>query len=224
MEELIFFAVIIFFSIIESIARSRKQKRRRAEESGELPELPDLERPRRMPERPPPRQEIPTYDAEPSYDDDVEGDTGARPQPTTASGPPSSDVLLPGDLLAELERLAGKKQEEKRARTLELPSESPPIPMPVPARRPPPPRRAPLPSQAAKQAPAEHAIHRSHAGYGTDPSSRPRSPHDTLDPLAERLGAEAEAVRRQLRSRSASELRQAIVLREVLGPPLGLRE
>lgn len=221
MEELIFFAVIIFFSIIESIARSRKQKRRQAEESGDLPELPEPERSGRTPDRPPPRREVPTYDEQPSYDDRAQGDTGTRPQPT-ASGPPSSDVLLPGDLLAELERLAGKKQEERRARTLELPKESPPIPTraPVPA----PPRRAPLPSKAPKKAPVEHVIHLSHAGYGTDPSSRPRSAHDTLDPLAEKLGADAEAVRRKLRSRSASELRQAIILHEVLGPPVGLRE
>ena len=75
MEELIFFAVIIFFSILESIARSRKAKKGGGAD-GPLPDpvewevqLPDLEPGRTS------RQggsDLETYDDDPSYDDILE--------------------------------------------------------------------------------------------------------------------------------------------------------
>ena len=251
MDELIFFAVIIFFSIIESIARCRKKMRQGAEapdESFPLPDpsewetkLPDLEK----------RSELPTYDEDPSYDDRYqprsragrsregrsrEGhtppDRATRPTPERSRS--SSEELLPGDLLEELAKMAGKIQ-EREATPLELPRESPPLPQPAEARAPRPipdrartaqPARSRLPVRAPRSVPArpEHRVHLAHAGYGTDPSERPKSFHDTLDPLAQQLSADARAVRAQLRSQDTSALRQAFILREVLGEPRGMRE
>jgi hypothetical protein len=224
-EELIFFAVIIFFSIIESIARRRRQKGTgEAPQEGPFPGLPD---PSEWESRLPEVEELPTYDQEGSYDDHVESEpppSYGRPAPTGSAARPgqrprsSSEEMLPGDLLEELSRMAGRVQERK-ARTLDLPRESPPLPEPVAAR--PVPVRRPT---AVRVAPREHPVHRAHALYGTDPSSRPPSPHDTMDPLAERLGADARAVRSDLRSGDGSALRRAVILREVLGPPLAMRE
>ena len=69
----------------------------------------------------------------------------------------------------------------------------------------------------------EHYVHLSHAGYGTDPSSRAPSEQDGLDPLAEFLDSDGAAVRQQLFGGRAA-LRRAFVLKEVLGPPKALRE
>jgi hypothetical protein len=142
--------------------------------------------------------------------------------------------MLPGDLLEELSRMAGRLQ-EREARPIEIPKESPPLPEPVAQRTPTrertlarsaTPSRSSLPVRAPRSVPdrPQHRIHAAHAGYGTDPSSRPKSFHDTLDPLAENLSADAKAVRDQLRSSDTSALRQAFILREVLGEPLGMRE
>jgi hypothetical protein len=264
MEELIFFAVIILFSILESVARSRRAKQREAEGEGGPPlpdtrdwepKLPDLERPRPVGgarsgagDRLPTYDEEPSYDEGPSYDDKVQEGSGRVPlerytaphgtdrpvgQGRAGGDRPSSQTMLPGDLLEQLETLArGRKAEREKGRTVDLPRQSPPIP----SRRPPlertevgsgrkrtPGSTAPVGSRTPIGAtPVEHRVHRSHAGYGTDPSSRAPSEQDHLDPLAERLGAEGVAVRRQLRGGRAG-LRQAMVLKEVLGPPLALR-
>ena len=71
---------------------------------------------------------------------------------------------------------------------------------------------------------ASHRVHRAHAEYGTDPPERSRSEQDGLDPLARTLSADAKAIRGQLLSNSASALRRAIILQEVLGPPKAMRE
>jgi hypothetical protein len=237
-EELIFFAVIIFFSIIESIARSRKQRQQGGGGApGEsFPGLPDTsEWEQRLPDRGVGVEDLPTYDEEPSYDERFEPrsrEDRARPHR------PSSEEMLPGDLLEELSRMAGRVQ-QREARTLELPKESPPLPEapvepePVRRRTPPPMRERPVrvPAAASRvQRPVpgsgrpEHRVHLAHSDYGTDPSSRAPSFHDTLDPLAERLSEDARAVRKQLRSRDTGSLRRAFILREVLGEPLGMRD
>lgn len=261
MEELVFFAVIIVFAILDSIARSRKAKQGggEAEESPEVPGGRTWE---------PDTRGSPSYDGEPSYDDvavrEVEDDrqrrTGHTPDRYTApsgSSPsrtapgkgagagPSSETMLPGDLLEQLERLArggdaekgaerrreqarGRVPERGEERARDLPDRPPSLPplertevgtgktirSSVPARR---------PSAPARVEP-EHRVHLSHAEYGTDPSSRSPSLEGRIDPLAEPLGADAAAVRRQLRSGRGSALRQAIILRDVIGPPLALRD
>jgi hypothetical protein len=225
MEEFIFFAVIIFFSIIESIARSRKQKK-----AGELPEagLPEMPRPGEWKSQLP-DFELPTYDSDPRYDADPSYDDGAVQQPArsgaTRPARPSAEEMLPGALLEELARLSGRPQERK-ARTVKLPTESPPLPVPVPTHTPEPrvPRsRAPR-KVLDRASHGPHRVHLAHAGYGTDPSTRAKSLQDDLDPLAERLSENARAVRAQLRSKDPSSLRQAFILGQVLDAPLGLRD
>lgn len=251
MEELIFFAVIIFFSILESIARSRKAKGGGQAESP-LPDrsewevdLPDLE-PSRSGRG---ANDIEAYDDGPSYDDAVEEE---RPPPAVR---PSSETMLPGDLLEQLEALArGRTVEREEARTIELPKQSPPLPTPVertevgtghastdpvgthsPYRPPgstgssgpvgsttPIGSKPPVGAGAITRRP-DHYVHQSHAGYGTDPSSRAPSEQDGLDPLAEYLDADGVRVRGQLFG-GREALRQAFVLKEVLGPPKALRE
>lgn len=247
MEELIFFAIIIIFSIIESIARSRKKKSPEdiGAEGGRLPDPGGWEA-----EPPELGTEVATYDDEPSYDEVAierkrrEDRTIERykaphrveaPKPAGGPGPaperhPSTETMLPGDLLEQLEALArGRKVEERKPRTLDLPAKSPPLPplerTEVGSGRG---TRAPVGStgpvgSTAPIAATEHMVHRSHAGYGTDPSSRAPSEQDVIDPLAERISPDALAVRRQLLGGGRSALRQAVVLKEVLGVPVALR-
>lgn len=272
MEELIFFAVIIFFSILESIARSRRAKQGGGEED-EGAGIPDLEAP--TPDTS--DDHLPTYDDDPSYDDMARqehearerrrkeearrrertlegyrepeaGDRGPEGSPSTEAAEPArpaSETMLPGDLLEQLETLARGRQTQRgerrpttpkrreRSRTVDLPSQSPPLPTPIEDRevgsgsRPSGPvgSTAPVGSRSPIGGTSvEHEIHRAHAGYGTDPSSRAPSEQDGLDPLAERMDADAVEVRRLLLGGGRSALRAAVVLKEVLGPPLTLRD
>ena len=66
-------------------------------------------------------------------------------------------------------------------------------------------------------------MHSAHVGYGTDPSERAPSEQDGLDPLAERIGADARAVHVLFQGGDRHSLRQAIILQEVLGPPAAFR-
>jgi hypothetical protein len=239
MEELIFFAVIIFFSIVESIVRSRRAKRGEVEGQGEgegggdVP-LPDSDRMERYEprSRTPDVEHLPTYDADPSYDDLATsgGRGGRRDQPTPMRGDgrveergrPSSEMLS-ADLLEELAEMASRRSREgeggrRRPRPVRVPRQSPPLPEPV--REGPPVTRLPVKATEI----GEHAVHRSHAEYGTDPSSRRRSEQDVMYAPKDQLDADAAAVRRQLLSHSTSSLRQAIILQEVLGPPVAMRE
>ena len=231
MEEPIFFAVIIFFSIIESIARSRKAKRQQS--GGELPDLPlppEVEPDWRDEHVGPMRDNLPTYDEDPSYDDAVSaGARGGATRPSAGSGSisgssrtrteesrPSSETMLPGGLFEELAELAGQLEKAK-ARPIKLPKQSPPIPRA--------PRPAPVELYRGEARKVEkHRVHRAHAGYGTDPSDRVRSEQDGLDPLATFLSEDARAVREQLASSDPSQLRRAFILHEVFGPPISLRE
>lgn len=251
MDELIFFGIIIFFSIIESIARSRKAKRRKeeGEEDGADPGH-EFEWAQGSPADLPTYDSAPSYDDQPSYDDAVEDAPVHRGGSPRDSGRPSSETLLPGDLLAELTGLAGRMEKEReKARTISLPKQSPPLPQSGDSRSevstewaegargdrsgravsraprsPAPARTTTVAHSRAPRPPVEHRIHLSHAGYGTDPSERAKSEQDDLDPLREFLSEDAKAVRNQLMSQSESSLRQAIILREVLGPPVALRD
>ena len=222
MEELIFFAVIIFFSIIESIARSRKKR------AGGPMQLPEEWRPEER--QPDWRSEATTttttttatYDAERSHDD-VQADEAdsaevlpqpARPQRGGASR--GSEGMIPADIWEEIAGLArGRMQDLERTQE---PRKG------LPAKGTPPPTfPAPITRRPAPSVPQEHRVHLAHAEYGTDPSSRARSRHDQLDPLARRLSADIRSVRQQLRL-GRHALRQAVILQEVLGPPASMRE
>lgn len=175
MEELIFFAIIIFFSIIDSIARRRRKRQKDLPGGAPSPAEWEWE-----------DDELETYDAEPSYDD---------------REPRSSEEMIPSDIWEEIAGLAGGKKRQHE------PSSPPPIEVdPIPPR--------PV---------STHRVHRSHAGYGTDPSSRRRSEQDEIDPLRRRLSRDARAVRRQLQSHKKHALRRAVILHEILGPPTATR-
>jgi hypothetical protein len=219
MEELIFFAVIIFFSIIESIARSRKKQ------SGGQPQIPaDWEpeeqqrewRPERSAERPaePPREtRTVTYDSSPSHDDLATREAADARQSLDASRGSGSEGMIPADIWDEI---AGLTRE--RMRQLEP---QPPAPLPAPL----PPATPSGRAAWGKRTPRvgqQHRVHLSHAGYGTDPSSRAASAHDGMDPLAQKLSADVRTVRKQLRH-GRHALRQAVILQEVLGEPASLR-
>jgi len=218
-EEFIFFAVIIFFSIIESISRSRK-----ARQQEQMPAPPDTEPDTESEEWwrvHVPETDLPTYDADPSYDDQVGRESTI--QPYEAPRVAEKRSMLPSDLFEELAGLAEQlEQKNEGAKTLSLPRQSPPIPVPEPV-----PDRAPAPVRVGRNRVARtgpHEIHLAHAGYGTDPSERAKSEQDGLDPLAERLSENAAAIRMQLLSHSRGALRQAVILQEVLGKPVSLRD
>jgi len=204
MEQLIFFAIIIIFSIIDSVARTKKK--RQAGGQGEAPQLPQ--------EWEWEEDDLPTYDADPSYDDSHRPEPFkarqlpeySRPQPSGGTrerqAQKSSEAMIPSDIWEEIAGLARGK-----------------LPEPKPAPPPPPVEIEPIPARPM----GLHRVHRSHAGYGTDPSSRARSEQDGLDPLKTTLSQDASAVRRQLRSHSKSALRRAVILQELLGPPVSLQ-
>ncbi|MSR19659.1 MAG: hypothetical protein EXR91_01575 [Gemmatimonadetes bacterium] len=228
MEQLIFFGVIILFSILESVARSRQKKRGpQAPEApaewqwepgkAEVPDRPGYDAEPTF-DREPSVEERPTFDAEPTFDDVV---ATRQPRPTDDLEPTrraqrapatSSESMIPADLWEEIAGLG-------RGR-VPVPAET--APTPPPARQP---QTRPLPTRASRPTPPHeaHTVHQSHVGFGTDPSERARSEQDGLDPLARRLGADAAAVHQQLRTRGRHALRQAMILNEVLGPPVATR-
>jgi hypothetical protein len=214
MEELIFIGLIILFSIIESISRKRKQQSGQPQlpEEWEPTEWKPVEPQREPRPRPSRERSTPTLDRDRSYDERaLEEPTPARE--TMRSG---SEAMIPKDLWEEIAGLARGRLETKPA---------PPKPAP------PPPVAAPeVPSTASARAAwgrrtprvGQHRLHTAHAEYGTDPSSRTPSPHDTIDPLARKLSADVRAVRRQIRG-GRHALRQAVILQEILGPPASMR-
>lgn len=228
MEQLIFFGVIILFSILESVARSRQKKRgpqarqvppewQWEPEKAEVPDGATYDAESAFDEESS-VEERPTFDAEPTFDDVV---ATRQPRPTDDLEPTrraqrapatSSESMIPADLWEEIAGLG-------RGR-VPVPAET--APTPPPARQP---QTRPLPTRATRPTPPHeaHGIHQAHAGFGSDPSERARSEQDGLDSLARRLSADASAVRQQLRTRGIHALRQAAILHEVLGPPVSTR-
>jgi hypothetical protein len=143
------------------------------------------------------------FEAQPSYDDAASYDEGASYDEAPSyddEAKAGSEGMIPADIWEEIAGLAKGR---------------------LPA--PPPPRRVEV--QRVPPKPARvHQVHLAHAGYGTDPSSRRPSEQDGLDPLAVRANADALAVRATLRRKGGHALRQAVMLQEILGPPVGLRE
>jgi hypothetical protein len=210
MEQLIFFAIIVFFSIIDSIARKKKKQQQQMGTGVPVPTTPDArERKRSVPrydterthDAKPTYEAERTYEAQPSYDADPSYDDDALEEAGGVSEKAGSEALIPADIWEEIAGLArGKTSAPTR-----------PIPPPPPA-----PVVPPTPVET-------HIVHRAHRGYGTDPSSRQRSQQDGLDPLATRTSADALAVRAQLRRQGAHALRQAVIFHEILGPPAAIR-
>jgi len=201
MEELIFFAVIILFSIFESIARSRKKR------AGGIPQIPGDQMPSGGPSYDAPTYETHSYDQDLSYDD-----VAVEEYPTSSKKPAlrtGSEGMIPADLWEEIAGLAESVKKQKAR----------PAPPPLP------PEVLPARIGWGKRVPKvgqQHRVHLAHVGYGTDPSERAPSVHDDLDPLARRLSVDVREVRQQLR-RGRHALRQAVMLQEVLGPPVSMR-
>src|SRR5688500_2159659 len=120
MEELIFFAVLIFFSIIESIARSRKQRRG----GGQLPGIPgeappewDVERAGRPTPRPAPgprprMSEVPSYDDDGSFDAEPSFDEVASSEEERRKRAASSESMIPADIWEEITGIAREAKVE----------------------------------------------------------------------------------------------------------------
>jgi hypothetical protein len=182
-NELIFFAVIILFTIIEGIAKARK-KREGGEEAGA--EASDRER------------------------------LARRSDPREREDEPS-ETMIPADIWEEIAGL-GRGRREPDAEPTELAPAPTPRPMPTKRRTPPAPSPTRLPS-----ATEVHRIHRLHPEFGTDPSERTPSEQDWRPEV--RDDRNAKRVRALLRgSEGTDALKQAVILREVLGPPVSMRD
>ena len=202
MEQLIFFAIIIFFSIIESVARSRKQKK-----GGPLPEVPpewEWEEQKRSRPAPrgqkrtlPPPDEVPSFDGEPSFDTRATSDDEKAREALEQKRSRSSESMIPTEIWDEIAGLTREPSRQEPGHTPPPRPQLPRAPVPHPKRAPTPPRPAPkveprrTPSPTpAKSAPKRatiltpeptpgrvpaHAVHASHAGSGTDPSADRKS-------------------------------------------------
>jgi len=203
MEQLIFVAIIVIFSILDSVARTKKKR----QGGGPLPPPEEWEPAEWEPEEERAEEVKPLPEYTQPYGSAEES---KRPAPKGSEG------MIPQDLWEEIAGLA-------RGRI----PQQPPAPKPAPPRPAPPRSAPPRPAPRTEAIPARpvetHSVHRAHEGFGTDPSSRARSREDGLDPLAFKLGVDADSARHQLLSRDRHALRQAVILQEILGPPAALR-
>jgi len=95
------------------------------------------------------------------------------------------------------------------------------LPEPAPVEETPLPQREPVRTSRKPQPdPSVHRIHSTHPEYGTDPSTRTPAIQHGLGSLAD----DPSVVRSQLGLMDREALRRAVILHEVLGPPLALRE
>ena len=99
------------------------------------------------------------------------------------------------------------------------------LPEPEPVEETPLPEREPVRTSRKRQPdPSVHQIHSTHPEYGTDPSERTASIQHGLGSLTDSLELRASVARDQLGLGDRKALRKAVILHEVLGPPLALRE
>lgn len=227
MEQLIFIGIILLFSMLEAVARKKK-------ESGEGPapeaprqSLPEVVLPRR-PEGRAPEVRVPSYDEDPSFDDAA--NAGSRGGPARVR--PTSEGLIPADVWEEIQAMARGAPAPVRNAPPAPPAPAPRrAPAPTSARRTSRPPAPPMSLEARKGRPPavpevdvvvpEHAVHLTHAAYGKPVQDRLTGFDDTHKPRG--LSVEAVALRRVLRGGGAP-LRQAILLQEILGPPVSLKD
>ena len=101
------------------------------------------------------------------------------------------------------------------------------LPEPEPVEETPLPEREPVRTSRKRQPdpdPSVHPIHSTHPEYGTDPSERTASIQHGLGSLTDTLELRGSVARDQLGLGDREALRKAVILHEVLGPPLALRE
>ncbi|MEX2471854.1 MAG: hypothetical protein WEA34_06735 [Gemmatimonadota bacterium] len=215
MGELVFFAVIILFTILEAVAK-RKKKREAEEEGGDEGES--------WTPAPVERQPKPKAERRPRVERGSSSSTD-RGMPQRGAGREGrSETMIPADLWEEIAGLASGQTPRRRPEPRDMDTEEARSLEPLeverieddirPVRTF---RGARVPSSADA-----HPVHRSHLGYGTDPSERAPSEQDWRP--AERGNRNAERVRAMLRgSEGTDALKQAVILREVLGPPVSMK-
>jgi hypothetical protein len=235
-DQLIFFGIIALFTILEGIARSKKK--RDAEAQLPLPEETEWE---------PVREELPDRVSTPGRhrvdeaDDPMEPYTSVLDRPredrpdrgTARPAPTSSEGMIPADIWEEITALARGQEVPTRAPPPQ-PKPEVPLPAPRPVRRAPEPRperpapvvrdHRPPPAVRPERAPdsAPHRIHETHPKYGRPVHER-LSRMDVAADHEVRANQDVVAVRGLLSS-GRSSLRQAVILREVLGSPVSMRE
>ena len=219
MGELIFFAVLILFSILESVARKRGQREGGGDED---PTAGGAPRPSRR-----------------------EGRTDRSRGTVTPSGRESlesAETMLPADLWEEIAGLAAGRLPQSPPEPVQR---RPGKPAGGHRRRPKgtaASRRASREAERRRRAAAEaarsaeretsrwtpsttgaHPIHDTHRDYGTDPSERKASELDWKPTV--RGNENAKRVRALLRgSGGADALKQAVMLQEILGAPASMKD
>lgn len=200
MGELVFFAVIILFTILEAVAKRRKQSEA-GEEGGDEDES--------WTPAPVERQPKPKAERRPRVEGGASSSTDRGMPQRGAGREERSETMIPADLWEEIAGLATgtPRSKPKRAEPGGMHTEE---------------ARSLEPLKVERIADA-HPVHRSHIGYGTDPSERAPSKEDWRP--AERGNRNAERVRAMLRgSEGTDALKQAVILREVLGPPVSMKD
>lgn len=220
MEELIFFGVLILFSILDAVAKKKRKQQMEAEEaeagtpedgSGRWEGMSTYEAPEIEADG---RDTTLSPYAGPSADDGPGGGSGG------------SEGLVPRDIWAEIGALA-------RGERPTVPGPGSDDPWAGPSAAEPEISRSDVPatspirrSQVGRRevgrggGVADHPIHRSHADYGTDPSERASVPAT----VSGGPGREVREVRRALVEGGRGAARRAVILHEVLGPPLAYRK
>lgn len=224
MEELIFLALLVVFSVLEAVFKKRRQA---AEGEGE-PEGTDVTSPGEV-ERPADRTEEPEPMAvEPRL-------PSSRREGPSPFEPAGSEEMVPRDLWDEIAALARGEKPGAGSRSREgVDLEPTPGPEVGPGRRPVRVGRGePVPSTSPVRrgqvgrdeigrggAAGRRPPRRGRPEFGTDPSER----LPVSQPPRPRASDELRAVRRALVEGGAAEARKAVILHEVLGKPLAYRE
>ncbi len=209
MEQLIFIAVLILFSVLDAVAKKKRQGQVE-EAGGEDGEAWTGEAGWEPPGGADPERDGPGREPLPRYT----GPWGTE----VDTAPPSSEGMVPSDIWEEIGALArgerlpepGPQPGSEPRDVAPEPDLPPRVPSTSPIRR----------SQVGVREVGSHPVHLAHAEYGTDPSER-------TPVRARRRGGPSEevrAVRRALVEGGAAEARKAVILHEVLGKPLAYRE
>lgn len=198
MGELIFFAVIILFTILEAVAKRRKQ-REGGEEGGDEDES--------WTPAPVERQPRPKAERRPRVERGSSSSTDRGMPKRGAGREERSETMIPADLWEEIAGLATGETPRRRPEPRDMDTEE--------ARS--------LEQLDVERSADAHLVHRSHRGYGTDPSERAPSEQDWRP--TQRGNRNAKRVRAMLRgSEGTDALKQAVILREVLGPPVSMED
>jgi len=227
-EQLIFVGIILFFSVLEAIARRGRE--RRGAEPPAPEDWPAPGEPRRVPEvrprpesaRPTPTGGLPTYDDEPSFDERILDET---PRPQARPESQGSEGMVPADVWEEILALARGGGPPQAPRPAQRPAPPAPPRPPAPGPRAPTPRarRPTVPPSKAKpageRAEPVHPVHLTHPKMGTPVKDRLTAP---AAPPSRSVSRDARAALDAISAGHAS-LRRAVLLAEVLGPPAALR-